>query len=443
MDWEGQDKRIGALQTGMLLLNGAAVALISVFIFISTENIRAHFAARSFLDGVDAIPRQPLGDVALCLVFLTGLIASFILRRERIADRPKLLYASFVADFLLSIAIVITLNFNYNGLLLFVFANVVAYTKEVRVRYALMMLAVGSFLIADYELLSISYPLYSIRDYIASYSAGIQPYLFGIYNLMISLNIILFIVYCIAVIYRQQGRIDEVSVLYQKLSEANRDLEGANAQLRDYAAMTEKMVETRERNRLAREIHDSLGHTLTGISAGIDACITMIGDSPEKARKQLDLIARVTRAGILDVRRSVSKLRTDAVEPLALEHALRRMIGDMSAISDAQIELVNRVGALRFGEDEETALYRVVQESLTNAIRHGKASEIRVVLQKDGPDLDLLIQDNGVGCASIEGGFGIRHIRERIEMLGGTVDFDGRNGFRVHGKIPIRWRTQP
>lgn len=434
-----QDKRIGNIQIGMLLLNAAAVISISVFVFISTENIRAHFTARQFLDGVVAIPRQPLNDVAVCLVLMAGLVVSFTLRRKALADKPHMLYASFLADLVLSIAIVFILNFNYNGLLLFVFANVVAYTKEMRVRYLLMVLAVGSFLIADYELLSISYPLYSLRDYIAFYGANIQPYLFSVYNLMISMNIILFIVYCIAVIFRQQGRIDEVNVLYQKLTVANHELEQANIRLRDYAAITEKMVETRERNRLAREIHDSLGHTLTGISAGIDACITMIAHSPEKTRRQLDLISRVTREGILDVRRSVSKLRTDAVEPIPLELALGKMIANMSDISDAQINFTNHIGSLRFGEDEETAIYRVVQESLTNAVRHGKATVISITLEKAGQTVYLTVSDNGVGCAAIESGFGLRHIRERIEMLGGTVSFDGSDGFQVHGKIPIRW----
>ena len=90
-------------------------------------------------------------------------------------------------------------------------------------------------------------------------------------------------------------------------------------------------------------------------------------------------------------------------------------------------------------EDEENAIYRVIQESVTNAIRHGKASNVWISIEKDGPKLLLTIQDDGIGCQEMKKGFGTRHITERIEMLNGTVQFDGSNGFAVHVQIPIRW----
>lgn len=94
---------------------------------------------------------------------------------------------------------------------------------------------------------------------------------------------------------------------------------------------------------------------------------------------------------------------------------------------------------LKFDEDEENAIYRVIQESITNAVRHGHAKKIWITLKKIDGEILLVIKDNGIGCEEVKSGFGTKHIKERIEMLKGTVSFDGRNGFTVTARIPIRW----
>ena len=100
---------------------------------------------------------------------------------------------------------------------------------------------------------------------------------------------------------------------------------------------------------------------------------------------------------------------------------------------------ITTVANLKFDEDEEMAIYRVIQESMTNAIRHGKADKIWITIKKDSSDVILQIRDNGIGCKEIKSGFGTRHIKERIGMLGGKVTFDGNKGFTVEARIPIRW----
>ena len=85
------------------------------------------------------------------------------------------------------------------------------------------------------------------------------------------------------------------------------------------------------------------------------------------------------------------------------------------------------------------AIYRIVQESLTNAIRHGKAKNIDVSIKKNYGSINLLICDDGIGCENIKAGFGLRHIRERVNMLKGQVNFSSEEGFKVEAMIPIRW----
>ena len=230
----------------------------------------------------------------------------------------------------------------------------------------------------------------------------------------------------------QSNTIEEVNHLYK-------ELQSANEQLQEYANMSEKMAQTKERNRLAREIHDTLGHTLTGIVAGLDACMTIIDISPEQTKKQLEILSKVSRDGIKDIRRSVSELKPDSLERLHLEVAIRKMITDMSQVSGANIYFETEEKKLRFDEDEENAIYRVIQESITNALRHGRATKIWITMVRENGDMKLTIKDNGIGCKEIVNGFGTKHIEERIEMLHGTVNFDGNNGFTVSAVIPIRW----
>lgn len=423
----------------MLVINLISVLFVTIFIYLTNLKICDHFIAREFIENVNAIPWRPSSIIAISSILFGILVLSFVFREVIYINNTMIIYLTLMIEFIVSITIVYLLNFNYNGILFLFFANVVAYAKGTRGRYVLMFLAIASFLIADYELIGINYKLYSINDYIRYYDSTKQQYLLGLYNVLISVNIIVFIVYCIYVIQAQRGTIDEVSLLYRKLCESNEELENANSQLRVYATITEKMGETKERNRLAREIHDTLGHSLTGISAGIDACIATVEHSPEKTKKQLEVIGKVTREGILDIRRSVNELRPDALDRLNLEYAITKMITDMSAVSNAKILFKCDVENLKFDEDEENAIYRVVQESLTNALRHGSATKIVVKITREYSEIVLTISDNGVGCKTIKNGFGTKHMMERIELLNGMLTFDGSDGFVVNARIPIRW----
>ena len=432
MDTNMDNRRVRILQLGILALNVVSVMGISIFIYATIENIRRSYVAREFLSGIQAIVWYPYRNIWICALLLALLAGSMFVRDRLFPDNSKVILFSLVADFAICFAIIILLNFNYNGILLLVFSNVILYAKNGKSRYFLAAVAIGSFILADYELLSISYRLYSIQDYISFYNASTQQYLLSCYNILVSLNVIMFVVYCVNIINQQQGNLDEIHAL-------NEQLQDVNEQLQEYSVMAEKMAETRERNRLAREIHDTLGHTLTGIAAGIDACLATIGTSPQQTKDQLELISKVTRDGIKEIRRSVSQLRPDALERFSLEYAISKMVADMNAVSGARVYFDCQVKNLKFDEDEENAIYRVIQEGITNALRHGHASQIWITIKKEDTDILLQIRDNGIGCKEIKSGFGTKHMKERIKMLSGVVTFDGSDGFTVNARIPIRW----
>ncbi|MBZ4666180.1 sensor histidine kinase [Mahella sp.] len=434
-----QGKKFIYFKILMIVINLIAVLFVTIFIYITTQKICNNFIAREFINTVDALPWKPFRNIIISACLFGMLIFSFIIREFIYPNNSRVVYLTLLIDFITSIITICILNFNYNGILFLVMANIVTYTKGTKARYLLMLISVMGILIADYEMISINFKLYSINDYISFYDSMTQQYLLGFYNTVVSTNILIFIIYCIYVIQNQRGTIDEVNNLYNQLRKANEDLQKANEQLKEYSKITEKMGETKERNRLAREIHDTIGHTLTGISAGIDACITMVEKSPEGTKKQLEIISRVTREGINEIRRSVNKLRPDAIERLNLESAIHQMIIEIELMTNTHIYFESDVKNLKFASDEEDAIYRVIQESLTNAIRHGKATQIWVHIKGGEGEIILTVKDNGIGCKDMKKGFGTIHIMERIKMLNGTVGFDGTDGFTVTARIPIRW----
>ena len=215
-------------------------------------------------------------------------------------------------------------------------------------------------------------------------------------------------------------------------------VQNVNRELRDYAAITEKIGENNERKRLAREIHDTLGHALTGIAAGVDACIAMIDRNPAATKKQLLVISKVVRQGIGDVRNSLNKLRPGALEEKGLRGAIENMIEEFAGVSNLNVILDARVDNIDIEKTKEDILFRIIQESITNSLRHGNATEVKISLYESDNELCLDIQDNGSGCKEIHKGFGLTQMKERVAIINGTVSFNGDNGFLTCVRIPIQ-----
>ncbi len=213
------------------------------------------------------------------------------------------------------------------------------------------------------------------------------------------------------------------------------ELEVANQQLREHAAQVGELATTRERNRVAREIHDGVGHYLTVVKTQLDAASALMPTQPDKARDAVAKAAALTGEALEDVRRSVGSLRTDTARPL-LPVSLR------SLVRDAGLPVVVRVeGETRpIAPGVEHALFRAAQEGLTNIRKHAGATAAEVLLDFRKPHrLTLAFTDNGRGADGADAtGFGLRGICERIEVLGGTVQSGNRptGGFFLTIEVP-------
>ncbi len=213
------------------------------------------------------------------------------------------------------------------------------------------------------------------------------------------------------------------------------ELELANAQLRAQAEQAGELATTRERNRVAREIHDGVGHYLTVVKTQLDAASALLPAQPDRARDAVGKAAKLAAEALDDVRRSVGALRTDAARP-PLPEALKELAAHGEPAPTLAIEGEPRPLA----PGVEHALFRAAQEGLTNIRKHARATSALLRLDFRTPQRVVLeLADNGIGANGANGtGFGLRGLRERIELLGGSVASGNRleGGFTLRVEVP-------
>ncbi len=388
-------------------------------------------AAMDFLIHAGAVPPMAWIFPVTGVMLFVGL---FLLLSVECNNHPELV-GKLILEFVVTIGISYVTGFGYTGMIVLLLADIMRYTIDWQKR-ALYILAVSIFfLFMNGNILQGWMGAISIEKLWRYYRADYMSSLLETVNMLSLINIFVFIFYMVILVLAQTSEKERIILL-------NRELKKANEKLEEYASESARMAETRERNRLAREIHDTLGHSLTGIITGIEACIMLMDIAPEATKEQLRAIAEVARTGIIDVRHSVKALHPDALETMDLEEALYKLIDSSTRSTGVKITSNIDADLSHLDQDEEDVIYRVVQESITNAIRHGKASEIRIEISRREDDLSISIADNGVGCSDVSPGFGLHHMKERLEMLGGTLEYSGDSGFKVHAMIPVRRGTE-
>jgi signal transduction histidine kinase len=237
-------------------------------------------------------------------------------------------------------------------------------------------------------------------------------------------------------VFTQQGQRERVA--RQQAERLTADLAEANHQLAAYAVQAEELATTEERNRLAREIHDNLGHYLTVVNVQIGAARVLLTAEPERADAALDKAQKLTQEGLAAVRQSVAALRESPLAKRPLPDAIADLI---QASNNAGIVTeFSLIGQPRSLSPQATlTLYRVAQEGLTNVRKHARASRADLRLDYADPTaVRLTIHDNGLGSADPANGFGLLGMRERVNLLGGqmVVETAVSEGFSLSVYIP-------
>lgn len=209
----------------------------------------------------------------------------------------------------------------------------------------------------------------------------------------------------------------------------------ARAQIRRYAAQVEELATTRERNRIARDIHDSVGHYLTVVNVQIEAARAIVAKDPAASSQCLVRAQDFARDGLAELRRSVSMLRGTEQRPFGL--ALAELVAD-SKSRGLETELVVHGEKRALTPAVEFTLFRAAQEAFTNVTRHASATRVDCTLRYEPREVSIRITDDGVGAASTDGGFGLVGLRERAQLLGGsaTITTATGRGFTIEVRVP-------
>ncbi|MCY9692824.1 sensor histidine kinase [Paenibacillus alginolyticus] len=211
-----------------------------------------------------------------------------------------------------------------------------------------------------------------------------------------------------------------------------------NNALEQYANQIEQLTLLEERNRMARELHDTVGHTFTSVIMGMDAVSYLIEAAPDKAKEKLDVLRSVTRNGLEEVRRSIHQMVPEG--DMLLSQQLTRLANEFALHTGTQIRFTTVGEEFEIPKQTKLSLIRCLQESLTNAKRHGRASTVEVTLTYSDDLVDIRIEDDGIGTEQLKVGFGINAMQERIFALQGTLQVSSTlgQGTVVHCSIPAK-----
>ncbi|MEI2609242.1 MAG: sensor histidine kinase [Candidatus Promineifilaceae bacterium] len=226
----------------------------------------------------------------------------------------------------------------------------------------------------------------------------------------------------------------------EKMERLAVELNEANQKLRVYATQIEELATTKERNRLAREIHDSLGHYLTVIHVQIEAAQAVLDVDRGKGLDALRKAQQLAQEGLGEVRRSVKALRESPLDNHSLGEVIGELVETCRAAGLAAAWQITGI-AYPLAREVQMTLYRAAQEGLTNVRKHALASRVDVALDYGLDRVQLMIVDNGIGAAAAtHNGFGLIGIQERVALLGGQVQMKTAptQGFWLTIEIPVQ-----
>ena len=427
-------KSIFYSKIALMVINLVAIVYNASIYLFATNYVAAKGFSHSLLERLDAIPGSP-SLIFWVSISMYACLLLVMYYRERHPNQLSVYDKATIIEILLMLVIFSVLHSSYNGLLLLVFADIFYGSKEFnsskdkKYWFSFMILSFGMLLLSNYDLMSLFIKLPSLDTYIRFYPESVRLLLLFGKNFLYSLNIVVFMIsllFYILLAITERHRIEEE---LRMASQANRELNS-------YLALSEKIAEDRERKRIAREIHDTLGHALTGISAGIDAVKVLVDIDTNRAKEQLNNVSVVVRDGIRDVRGSLNKMRPGALENNTLKEALIKIIREYEAISNLEIHLCYEWDNIDLDIAKEDIVFRVIQESITNSVRHGHAKTIWIELLEEDEAYVMTIQDDGVGFDELRYGYGLKQMQERLMIIGGSVRFENRDGFYTHIEIP-------
>lgn len=230
---------------------------------------------------------------------------------------------------------------------------------------------------------------------------------------------------------------DEARAELAHLKEGVQQIVTANVGFQELAVSMEQSSMRKERLRITREIHDIVGYTLTNQTMVLQAAVVLLDRDHAKLRELLDSAQESARAGLQEVRQALRQLRLGSDRPLGFLNRVHQLCRTFEQATDVKVELSGAQTPDELPPALELVLYRMVQEGLTNAFLHGRATRVSVGIAADDEGLILHLADNGNGAEQVTEGIGLAGMRERLVPFGGQLEYrSDRHGFIVLARIP-------
>jgi signal transduction histidine kinase len=227
----------------------------------------------------------------------------------------------------------------------------------------------------------------------------------------------------------------------RRLKDAINNLSSANRDFQNYAELSKSQSADEERNRITRDMHDLVGYALTNIIMLMNAARIFLSESPARLAEAGEIVSQTRSqadAALRESRRILYQLRSEpGGGPVGLQ-ALASLAKAFSETTHIRVDFFYGNLPMSYGEWIDSAIYHVVQEGLTNAIKHGRADRITISLWETNTEIAISVRDNGAGADKVQEGIGLRGMKERLSQFGGSITAHGENyGFVLIARIPL------
>lgn len=253
------------------------------------------------------------------------------------------------------------------------------------------------------------------------------------------INIALLIV-IISILYLIEDESDkkiEAQMLYDKLKLSEEKLKIANRDLEVYASSIEELTLLRERNRLSREIHDSVGHALSAIVVQLGAIERTIENNQQVAKEVTKDLRKFTQNSLNEVRMAVREIKPKEFEDYEGILIIEELIKNFKKLTGVDVRLAFTKEKWPLNSDQAFVIYRIVQEFLANSVRHGKATLIQIFMVFNDYKLVVTLKDNGTGAHNVIEGIGLKSMRQRVSEIGGIFEYRAKCGDGFLVKIEL------
>lgn len=426
-------KKLVIFRRILLWFNLVVVTFNAALFGVISHYLVDHQLSSSFIAHLNQLPENPNriffeASSAFLLLMLIMTVRHHFNFSQTLTNRLLLF------EFILTLLVLLALRFSYNGVILLFFVDYFLAKRHTTAvqqldSWVLMLLTI-------LVTLSLAGPVSTtltsspqLSTYIAYLPARTRASIILVQNFLTTFNLLAFIVILMLYTIFLMKQENQIRMALIKSDQANQDLQ-------HYVALSTHIAKDHERKRIARDLHDTVGHALTGISAGVNATIALLDLNPAAAKQQLQKVAKAVQTGIGDVRQSLTQLRPEALEKSTFKGALDKMLSDYAAISQMKITFNYRIAEPNFEKTTESVLFHVIEEAATNALRHGHAKRMTITFTETKTHYQLLISNDGVSAGSFQLGYGLTQMKERVAIIGGKISFDGSHGFEIKLTIP-------